>query len=314
MSIGNNPKVGIIVLNFNGIEHLEYSLESISSSNYANKIIYLVDNGSKDKSVKFVAEKYPDVKILTLNKNYGWAGGNNRGISQALKDDCDIVALANNDILVDKRWIDGLIMTLRSNKNILLCGFKIYGESESVPVESWLDASKKTKKVKFEITEDHIGGMLFSIRSDAIEKIGLIDESYFIYSEETDFQYRIKLAGYLKAKCNIPIWHNASGTMKKFPIRAAFYQMRSSIRFAIKHYHFYEAIRTILSIYKFSVFFPLKLDKECVNNYERRLRPRGRLLNLMLLCFSTLFNLIKIPEILYVKRKEMDLIKRNQRT
>jgi len=78
------PKVSIIILNWNGKKYLNGCLASILDQKYPNYDIILVDNGSTDDSVEFVKKRYPEVKIIELDKNYGVPGGYNIGIREAL--------------------------------------------------------------------------------------------------------------------------------------------------------------------------------------------------------------------------------------
>ena len=301
-------KAGVIVLNYNGLEHLKYSLGPIVETRYHNKIVYLTDNASTDGSLEYVRESYPSIEIVALKKNYGWSGGNNRGIKRAIDDGCDIVALANNDIIVDGRWLEGVVMAFNFDPKIMICGSNIFGESAFVDKRIWRESSHNTKNIDYLLTDDHVGGKLFTLRASLIDKIGYIDEGYFIYSEETDFQYRARLAGFKVAKTNVPVWHNASGTMRKFPIKGAFYQLRSRIRYSIKHDDFMYAIRVVASIFKFSVLYSKSMSEKELTKYEERLRPRGRAVNLIIFLVSLVWNVYHLSSTLKTKRHEYNLI------
>jgi len=71
------PSVFMVVLNWNGIEHLKYCIPSLLKTNYSNYHILFVDNNSKDGSIEFVRKNYPEIEILANSQNLGWAGGNN---------------------------------------------------------------------------------------------------------------------------------------------------------------------------------------------------------------------------------------------
>ena len=79
----NAPLVYVIVLNYNGREHLEYCLPSIMGSIYPNFKVLFVDNASTDDSLEFVRRNFSQMDVLQTGKNLGWAGGNNAGIAEA---------------------------------------------------------------------------------------------------------------------------------------------------------------------------------------------------------------------------------------
>ena len=97
--------VAIAILNWNGENLLKRFLkEVVDNSPEAN--VYLIDNASKDESVNYVKKHNPRVNILLLDKNYGYAGGYNRGIA-SLKE--DIICLLNNDVLVKPNWLPPIL-------------------------------------------------------------------------------------------------------------------------------------------------------------------------------------------------------------
>ena len=80
------PLVSVLILNVNGLSHLDTCLKSVMVTDYPNLEIILVDNGSTDRSVDYVAKNYPNVKIITNGKNLGFAAGNNVGIKKTKGD------------------------------------------------------------------------------------------------------------------------------------------------------------------------------------------------------------------------------------
>src|SRR3990170_8146316 len=118
------PLCSIVALNYNGKEHLEECFNSIREMNYPKSRyeLIMVDNGSKDNSVNFARKKFPWVKILKLDKNYGFAEGNNRGMEVARG---KYVIILNNDTKVDKNFLLELVKVAENNKKIAACGAKI---------------------------------------------------------------------------------------------------------------------------------------------------------------------------------------------
>ena len=91
------PSVTVIVLNWNGKDLTIECLESLKKVNYSNFNILVVDNGSTDGSVEMLKEKFPEVSILGLEKNFGYAGGNNRGFNSLKPNQPEFVIFLNNE-------------------------------------------------------------------------------------------------------------------------------------------------------------------------------------------------------------------------
>jgi len=104
--MSENPLVSVIVLNYNAGELLLNCIESIKKSAYKNLEIIVVDNISTDKSQKICKEKYPDIKLIQNNENFGYCEGNNIGIRAAKG---DYIIILNPDTIVKSNWIEELI-------------------------------------------------------------------------------------------------------------------------------------------------------------------------------------------------------------
>lgn len=108
------PSISIITVNYNGLRFLKNLFNSISNLNYPedNIQVIMVDNGSTDGSVEFVRSNFPEVEVLVLNKNSGYAGGNNEGFKHVRG---QYVALINNDCSVDANWLTAMVNIMNSN-------------------------------------------------------------------------------------------------------------------------------------------------------------------------------------------------------
>ena len=124
------PFCSVIVLNFQGEKLIEATLKSLFALDYPKdryKII-IVDNASKDKSVEIINSLTrefvnPITTLLPLDKNLGFAGGNNEGIKQAKG---KYVILLNNDCVVDKSWLTELVKVAEKDEHIFAVGSKVY--------------------------------------------------------------------------------------------------------------------------------------------------------------------------------------------
>jgi GT2 family glycosyltransferase len=185
-----NPKVCIIITNWNGKKLLKNCLFSLFKlTDYLNYKVIVVDNGSTDGSAEFLHKKFPQVDVLVMDKNYGYAKGCNEGIKYALnKYNPDYFLLLNNDTKIIKRnWLKSLVnssldvsqpLILNPDKTIqnMGGGFSIFAEP-------------------YIITWDEepfwISGVCMLIKKAVIKKIGFLDENV---AEDLDFGWRARAA------------------------------------------------------------------------------------------------------------------------
>src|SRR3990167_4648145 len=107
-------RVSVVIPNWNGAKFLRVCLDSLHKQSLKADII-VVDNGSVDESLELLSHSYPEVKVVALSKNRGFAGGVNVGIKQAVADGADFVALLNNDAVADQKWLGHLVKFLNSH-------------------------------------------------------------------------------------------------------------------------------------------------------------------------------------------------------
>ena len=105
--------VAIAILNFNGKDHLEQFLPSVSKHSASAKI-YVIDNGSTDKSVSFIRTNYPQIEIIINESNYGFAGGYNQGMASISE---ELVVLLNSDVEVTENWLLPLTAAMQNKTN-----------------------------------------------------------------------------------------------------------------------------------------------------------------------------------------------------
>ena len=222
------PSVTVIVLNWNGKDLTIECLESLKQVNYLNFNILVVDNGSTDGSVELLKEKFPEVSILVLEKNLGYASGNNRGFASLEPDPPEFVIFLNNDTIVDKNFIEPLVRQLLTHKKASQTVPKIYYENDPKLiwyaggiVNLWTGsiyhlgirqydgpAYSKTHKTKYAT------GCCFCMRYEEFKDFGGFDETFPMYSEDVDLSLWIRAAG--KQVWFVPdskIWHKVSASL-----------------------------------------------------------------------------------------------------
>lgn len=221
-----DPKVFIIVLNWNGYKDTIQCIESLQKITYANYKILLVDNGSTDGSQQILKDKFPHLPLIENTKNLGFATGNNIGINLALEENADYVLLLNNDTIVDEDFLGELVAYAEANKDVAALNPKIYYYDS--PDKVWFDGSKVnlwTGTFKHIHSDNQNGealevgyavGCALLMRTAVIREIGLLDDNFFAFCEDVDWSIRAKKQGY-RCVC-VPkskIWHKVSAGCKK---------------------------------------------------------------------------------------------------
>jgi GT2 family glycosyltransferase len=224
------PKIGIVLLNYNGYKDTIECIRSLNNINYKNHVIIIVDNASTDNSFEILEKNInKNCFLIQSEKNNGFANGNNIGIKKALSMNCDYVILLNNDTLVHKDFINEMIKCYSLYENVGLVSSKMlfYPESKKV----WFGGGSFNDK-KFIVThqyyenednyEDSIREISFAtacclmISRNVIENVGLLPEEYFMYFEDVDYCYNVILNGYkIIYNPNAKIYHKANSSTKK---------------------------------------------------------------------------------------------------
>lgn len=226
-----NPTVHVLVINWNGIEHLDACFQSLVSSPYLDAKFVLVDNASTDGSINFVQERFgrdPRVEILALESNLGWSGGNNAGIRRALDAGADYILLLNNDTRVAPNALHKLVALAENETETGALAPKLlmFNEPRFINsiglIASTIGAAwdrglgEINGNPKWDEVMQVIGvcGAGFFIRSAALRKAGLLPEDFGIYLDDLDLSMRIWNAGYSIITCpEAVIYHKFSATM-----------------------------------------------------------------------------------------------------
>ena len=227
------PKVSIIIVNWNGKEYLSDCLTSVFNQTYQNYEVILVDNGSTDGSVEFVRENYPNIKIIKLDKNYGFIKGNNIGMREASKNkDTKYIAWLDNDTKVDRNWLSELVKIAESDEKIGICGSKIFFMDNPAIIYStghifkWgmlIDRGHgKIDKGQYNGKSDIFSASVAAclLKREMSEELGLFEESFFAgYDkgyEDPKLPWRANKIGWkTRYVPTSVVYHKAGGTRKK---------------------------------------------------------------------------------------------------
>lgn len=261
-------KFGLVTVLFNSNDVLDEFLASLSIQGFQNFKLYLVDNSYSHESEKYILEALKKVTFqiayLPQKKNIGIAAGNNVGIKQSLKDECDAVILLNNDIDFDDKYLLSSFETnFITGKSVIVP--KIYFDGTN---KIWF-LNGKINIFKANVTHFHdqvedvgqfisIKETLYSptcfmlIDSKIFEQVGLMDESFFVYMDDVDFVYRLSKVNQkiyvLEDKIiNHKVGFSSGGSTSDF----SFSQMlKNRILFIEKHYEG-RFLRLISKVYVF---------------------------------------------------------------
>lgn len=234
-----NPLVSIIIVSWNARENLQECLSSLFKISYKNYEVILVDNASSDDSVDFVKSRYPKIKIVQSNKNIGFAGGNNLGFKKAQG---KYILFLNNDTIVTKDFLSRLVNFMEKRDDVGILQPKILFHRPGMDLHHKINSigsfllssgflyhldygkNNKTKKEPYEIFSAY--GACFLAKKSLLHKIGLFDDRYFAYFEETDLCHRTWLSGSkVMILPDILIYHKGAKTAQKLP--SAFIQFHS---------------------------------------------------------------------------------------
>jgi GT2 family glycosyltransferase len=238
-----------VILNTNRrIDTLE-CLDSLLRNSYPNQKVVVLDNHSTDGSIPAICEAYPDVQIIELEKNLGYAGNNNVGIKAALEQGAEWVLVLNEDIILDSECVRELVEVGEQDRQIGILGPLIYHYNEPRVIQSaggllgryWQSihlGKNELDRGQYHLPHavEWISGCAILVRRAAIEQAGMLDKDYFIYWEETEWCIRIGRAGWKIV--NVPqarIWHK--GVQRNYEPKPSFtyYATRNHLLTLAKH-------------------------------------------------------------------------------
>jgi GT2 family glycosyltransferase len=225
MSVSFTPVVTIVIVNWNGCAMLDACLASVYMQDFQGYEVVVVDNGSKDQSVAMIHDKYPQVRVICLDKNTGFCYANNIGISES---SAPFIVLLNNDTEVKQSWLSTLYEYMVSHPDVAACDSKVlYADRPDVIWSAgfvYSTAGAAHPRGYQEVDDDRwkqntevFGVVACSAmyRRSVLQQIGVLDEDFFAGYEDVDWSFRARLAGYRLV--NVPaseVYHKVSMTQK----------------------------------------------------------------------------------------------------
>lgn len=245
-----DKKIGIVICNYNKKQFVLSCIRSVLDSGMNDFDVYVVDNASTDGSADAIEEAYGDRVILIRNKeNLGGSGGFNTGLSAARQQGYPYYMCVDNDIVMDEHNIENLYHFLESHHEVGIVGSKIcrmqYPERLQ-ELGAALDFEKCTHAPFYkdhldndEIPEvqycDYVPACSLMVRSEVLDRIGLLPQENFIYWDDMEWCYKAKLAGYqVAAYRQAKVLHDM-GTNSGETYFSTYYFWRNRIRFFMRY-------------------------------------------------------------------------------
>ena len=268
-------KISIIIPHYNNKEILYNCIDSLKKITYKNYEIIVVDNNSNDNSAESVQESFPDIKIITLEKNLGYAGGCNLG---ARKSKADYLLFLNNDTIHDNNFIQPLVDLLDNDSTIasvqpkIINTDKVYFDYAGAS-GGYIDylAYPYARGRVFDTIEKDTGqyndkkmifwasGACFLTRRSVFDTMGGFDEKLFAHMEEIDFHWRTYISGmnvYVEPKSII--YHEGGVTLNKHSSKKLYLNHRNSMILLLTNYSI------TFSLY----ILPIKLILEVISSLK----------------------------------------------
>lgn len=266
-SQSSQPLVSIISINYDHPEVTCQMLDSLRKITYPNIEVIVVDNASPNDDPSIIPARYPEVKFIQLEKNLGFAGGNNVGIRQARG---KYILLLNNDTEVTPDFLEPLVAKFENNPDIGVVSPKIKFHHTPdtlqftviTPINKFTGRSKGlgfgVKDVgqwEFDAETAYAHGAAMMVPRHVIEKVGLMAEIYFLYYEELDWCYRIRQAGYkIYYVHNSLVYHKESISTGKMSPTKIYWMNRARLLYIRRNVR--QPILTLALMYQFLVAIP----------------------------------------------------------
>lgn len=240
-------KAAIVILNFNGRQVLPTFLPSVIS--HSEFEIWIIDNASTDDSVEFLTKNFPEVSLIKLNSNFGYAGGYNWGLEQ-LRDQYDFFILLNSDVEVTQRWDSNLINWLEKNPDYAALQPKILSWQDKKTFDYagagggflddlgypycrgriWNTLEIDHGQYDDPIQVDWASGACLVIRASDFFEQGGFDAHFFAHMEEIDLCWRLRRSGrkigYLGS---VTVFHQGGATLDRSSPRKLYLNIRNSL-------------------------------------------------------------------------------------
>lgn len=245
----SNPLITTVILNTNRRDDTLACIASLHANDYAEQHIIVLDNHSTDGSAAAIAAQFPEVQIIPLEENRGYAGNNNVGIAAAVAQKAGWVFVLNEDTLLAPDCLSQMISAAKSQERVGIVGPMVYHHDEPNIIQSaggrldryWVShhiAENEPDRRQYQAPRavDWISGCAILVHRDVIEQVGALDERFFYYWEETEWCLRAARAGWtiLHAPA-AKIWHKGVQRDYRPNPSVTYYNTRNRFLLLAKH-------------------------------------------------------------------------------
>jgi GT2 family glycosyltransferase len=255
----------VIIPNWNGRRFLEECIDSLKGQTFQDFEILLVDNGSTDGSADFAEAQYGEfVRVVRNKENLGFAGGNNIGIRRAKG---EYIVLLNNDTWADPRWLEELVKATQCAPPVGMWASKVCVYSRRDRIEGvgeliYWDGLCRARgqyeqdRGQYSAMEEILfpPGCGAMYRKSLFDGIGLFDEDFFAYADDSEIGIRARLAGWKSVFVPTAIvYHKHSGSSGRYSRLKAFYVERNRFWITVKYFPFPLLLLSIFfTLYRFA--------------------------------------------------------------
>ncbi len=271
--IVENDLISIVVVNWNGKKWLEKCLSSLIAQTHKNLEVILVDNGSSDDSVEFIKSNYPEVILVKSDKNLGFAGGNNLGIDQSKG---KYILLLNTDTWVDNNFVERIYHKFLSSKVDIIAPKEVNYEGEEFDYSDnkTIDIFGHPFFIKGKVKNSfYLKGVCLFFKRSLYDKTHGLDNNFFMYSEETDWFWRLNFLNKKFILVNdLYVYHAEAGSsMKGINYNIFLWRNQNALQMLLKNYAWHNLL-WVLPIYFLQnvveiMFFLLTLKPKIALSY-----------------------------------------------
>ena len=270
------PKIAIVVLNWNGKDDTLACLESLSKLTYSNVEIIVVDNGSTDGSPLAIQKQFPEVLCIENAENLGYAEGNNVGMRKAMHHGADMIFLLNNDTVVAEDILDRFAEMFDSlpEAGVLGAHICLFNQKQTLDhlggmwnpcTGTFKFVGKHSKEAEFPWQKpqelDYVCGAGLMMRRKVIETIGYLDARFFLIWEESDYCFRARRAGFKVFSCpQAKLWHKVSASFVGGKPHSTYFWWRNRLLWIEKNCSTHEKTRLYLRVLIPEILHLLKIQ------------------------------------------------------
>lgn len=246
-------KLAIVILNWNGLSMMSRFLPTVLEYSRDEAEIYVADNASTDGSVDWLKQHYPDVHIILLDRNYGFAEGYNRALKQI---EAEYYLLLNSDVEVTHHWLTPLLEFMDSHDDVAACQPKLLSEINKDSFEYAGAAGGFIDKLGYPFCRGRIfdtietddgqydsqeeimwaTGACLMVRSADYWQAGGLDNRFFAHNEEIDLCWRMHLAGRrIFCVTDSEVYHVGGGTLPKGNPMKTYLNFRNNLTMLYKN-------------------------------------------------------------------------------